>query len=72
MAPSRVERNIFTNGHIALQRIAVLLSSNTVTQTTRAGYSFDRVTGLASGNRLNGASYSIPLSTNPYTAHWYG
>lgn len=72
MAPSRIERNIVQNGHISLQRIAIVLSGNSVTQTTRAGYSFDRVSGSASGNRLNGASYGIPLSASPYTANWYG
>jgi mannuronan 5-epimerase len=72
MAPSRIERNIVQNGHITLQRIAVALNGNVVSQTTRAGYSFDRVTGSASGNRLNGASFRISLSSTPYTANWYG
>lgn len=71
LPPSRVEQNTVENGHISLQRMEVSLSSNTVTQTTRYGYSFDRVTGTASGNRLNGASYAVPLSGVPYTANWY-
>jgi mannuronan 5-epimerase len=72
MAPSRVEGNIVENGHITLQRISVVLDANVVTQTTRAGYSFDRVTGSANANRLNGAAYGIGLSAKPFTANWYG
>ena len=49
----------------------VRLTDNVVTQAARYGYSFDRVTGTATGNRLNGSPYPIPLTTTPYTDKWY-
>lgn len=71
LPPSSVERNTLTNGYVAVQRMNVQLNDNVVTQTVRYGYSFDKVTGAAAGNQLNGSLYPIPLSATAYTANWY-
>lgn len=68
---STIARNRLSNGYVAVQRMDVRLTDNVVTQTARYGYSFDRVTGTATGNRLNGSPYPIPLTTTPYTDKWY-